>query len=68
MMRGREKWAMSEHESTVDSRNRQAGLSGGMNEGGGGGRRASAMAATARRSGLPTDKTASGRTTCETTS
>eukprot|EP00959_Pyramimonas_sp_CCMP1952_P233739 4884757-Pyramimonas_sp.AAC.1 len=61
MMRGREQRAISEHESTLNSGNRQARLTGGMNEGGGGGRRASAVAATAHRLGLPTDKTASGR-------
>eukprot|EP00959_Pyramimonas_sp_CCMP1952_P040653 850001-Pyramimonas_sp.AAC.1 len=46
MMRDREQWAFSEHESTLNSRNRQAHLTGEKSEGGGGGRRASAMAAT----------------------
>eukprot|EP00959_Pyramimonas_sp_CCMP1952_P282156 5897615-Pyramimonas_sp.AAC.1 len=64
--RDREKWAISEHESTLDSRSRQARLTGGMNEGGGGGRRISAMAAMLHRVGLPTDKTASGRAKGET--
>eukprot|EP00959_Pyramimonas_sp_CCMP1952_P307226 6430296-Pyramimonas_sp.AAC.1 len=32
MMRGREQWAISEHESTLNSRNRQARLTGGKNE------------------------------------
>eukprot|EP00959_Pyramimonas_sp_CCMP1952_P187375 3918104-Pyramimonas_sp.AAC.1 len=67
MMRDREKWATSEHESTLNSRNGQRLLIGGTNEGGGGGRRASAMAATAHQLGPPTDKTASGRTKGETT-
>eukprot|EP00959_Pyramimonas_sp_CCMP1952_P151932 3178948-Pyramimonas_sp.AAC.1 len=44
-MRSRGKFAILEHESTLNSRSRQARLTGGMNEGGGGGRRASAMAA-----------------------
>eukprot|EP00959_Pyramimonas_sp_CCMP1952_P211671 4429568-Pyramimonas_sp.AAC.1 len=67
MMRGREQWAMPVPESTLSSRNRQARLAGGTNEGGGDGRRASAMAATIHRLGLPTDKTASGRTKGEAT-
>eukprot|EP00959_Pyramimonas_sp_CCMP1952_P320860 6714482-Pyramimonas_sp.AAC.1 len=67
MMHDREKWAISERESTLNPRRRQDRLAGGMNEGGGGGRRASAMAATAHRLGLRTDKTASGRTKGETT-
>eukprot|EP00959_Pyramimonas_sp_CCMP1952_P450936 9441298-Pyramimonas_sp.AAC.1 len=67
MMRDREQWAISEHESTLNSRDRQARLTGGKNEGGGGGRRASATAATVHRLGMPTDKLASGRTKCETT-
>eukprot|EP00959_Pyramimonas_sp_CCMP1952_P181297 3790828-Pyramimonas_sp.AAC.1 len=69
MLRVREQWAISQHEPTLNSRNRQARLTGGTNEGGGGGKRASAMAATVHRLGLPTDKTASGRkkTTSETT-
>eukprot|EP00959_Pyramimonas_sp_CCMP1952_P038203 799462-Pyramimonas_sp.AAC.1 len=64
---GREQWAISEHESTLYSRSRQARLTGGTKEGGGGGRRASAMAATVHRLGPPTDKLASGRTKGETT-
>eukprot|EP00959_Pyramimonas_sp_CCMP1952_P009538 199136-Pyramimonas_sp.AAC.1 len=32
MMRGREQWAISEHESTFNSRDRQARLAGGTNE------------------------------------
>eukprot|EP00959_Pyramimonas_sp_CCMP1952_P003010 62217-Pyramimonas_sp.AAC.1 len=63
----REQCAISEHESTLDSRNRQARLTGGMNEGGGGRRSASAMAAAAYRLGLPGDKLASERTKGETT-
>eukprot|EP00959_Pyramimonas_sp_CCMP1952_P216684 4531661-Pyramimonas_sp.AAC.1 len=54
MMRDREKWAISEQESTLNSRNRQARLAGGVSEGAGGGRRSSAMAATTRMLGLPT--------------
>eukprot|EP00959_Pyramimonas_sp_CCMP1952_P312930 6550282-Pyramimonas_sp.AAC.1 len=57
-IRDREKCANSESESTLNSRDRQARLTGGINEGGGGGRRASATAATAHRLGSPTDKTA----------
>eukprot|EP00959_Pyramimonas_sp_CCMP1952_P234059 4891051-Pyramimonas_sp.AAC.1 len=66
-MQDREQRAISEHESTLNSRNRQARLTGEANEGGGGGRRASAMAATVHRLGLPADKLASGRTKGETT-
>eukprot|EP00959_Pyramimonas_sp_CCMP1952_P247711 5178466-Pyramimonas_sp.AAC.1 len=43
-------------EPTLNSRNRQARLSGGKVEGGGGGRRAPAMAATIQRLGLPADR------------
>eukprot|EP00959_Pyramimonas_sp_CCMP1952_P021645 456541-Pyramimonas_sp.AAC.1 len=67
MMRDREQWANSEHESTLNFRSRQSCLSGGKNEGGGGGKRVSAMAATIQRLGLPADKLASGQTNGETT-
>eukprot|EP00959_Pyramimonas_sp_CCMP1952_P359460 7526775-Pyramimonas_sp.AAC.1 len=68
MMRDREKWAISEHGSALNSSNRQARLGGGGNgEGGGGGRRASATVATVDRPGLPTYKTASRRTKGDTT-
>eukprot|EP00959_Pyramimonas_sp_CCMP1952_P123886 2589951-Pyramimonas_sp.AAC.1 len=66
MMRDREQRAISGHESTLNSRNSQARLTGGENMGGGGGKSASAMAATVHRLGLPTDKLASGRTTGQT--
>eukprot|EP00959_Pyramimonas_sp_CCMP1952_P132821 2776701-Pyramimonas_sp.AAC.1 len=58
---------MFERESTLNSRHRQARLTGGKIEGGGGGKRASATAATVHPIGLPADKLASGRTKCETT-
>eukprot|EP00959_Pyramimonas_sp_CCMP1952_P056423 1178245-Pyramimonas_sp.AAC.1 len=67
MMRDREQWAISERESTFNSRSKQPRLSGGNIEGGGDGQRAFAMAATIQRLGLPTDKLASGRTKSETT-
>eukprot|EP00959_Pyramimonas_sp_CCMP1952_P469988 9495911-Pyramimonas_sp.AAC.2 len=57
-----EKFALSEHESTLTSRNRQSRFVGGMSEGAGGGRQAFAMAATTHRLGLATGKAASGRT------
>eukprot|EP00959_Pyramimonas_sp_CCMP1952_P444495 9306788-Pyramimonas_sp.AAC.1 len=67
MMRDREQRAISERESTLTCRNRQARLTGGNSEGGGDARRASAMAATIQRLGMPTDQLASGRAKGETT-
>eukprot|EP00959_Pyramimonas_sp_CCMP1952_P312251 6535266-Pyramimonas_sp.AAC.1 len=39
IMRDREQWAISEHESTLNSRNRQARPTGGKHEGSGGGKK-----------------------------